>query len=154
MFAGRLKGKVALITGAAQGIGRASSEAFAREGAQVIATDINESPMNDLAGCTIRRLDVCDASAIETIAREFPEIDVLFNCAGYVHGGSVLDCSEDDWQRSFDLNARSIFLTIRSFLPGMLKRHKGSIINMASVASSIKGVPALHIRQRKRRSSA
>jgi 2-keto-3-deoxy-L-fuconate dehydrogenase len=137
----RLHGKVALITGAAQGIGRASAEAFAREGAQVIATDIDESHLASLNECVVRRLDVRESPAIKLLAQEFPEVNVLFNCAGYVHSGTILECSEDDWKRSFDLNARSMFLTIRSFLPGMLKRHKGSIINMASVASSVKGVP-------------
>ena len=138
---GRLEGKVALITGAAQGIGRACAETFAREGAKVVATDIDETELASLKGCTSRRLDVRDASRIEQLAREFPDVDVLFNCAGYVHAGTVLECSDDDWNRSFDLNARAIFLMIRSFLPGMLKRCKGSIINMASVASSVKGVP-------------
>ena len=137
----RLRGKVAVITGAAQGIGRASAEAFAREGAEVIATDINESQLATLTECKIRPLDVRDLSAIKTLANEFSEIDVLFNCAGYVHAGTILECTEDDWDRSFELNARAIFLTIRNFLPGMLRRRNGSIINMASVASSVKGVP-------------
>jgi 2-keto-3-deoxy-L-fuconate dehydrogenase len=138
---GRLKGKTALITGAARGIGRASAEAFAREGARVIATDIDESHLATLTECVVRRLDIRESPAIKLLAQEFLDVDVLFNCAGYVHSGTVLECSEDDWSRSFDLNARSMYLSIQSFLPGMLKRGKGSIINMASVASSVKGVP-------------
>ncbi len=138
---GRLQGKTALITGAAQGIGRASAEVFIQEGARVIATDINESQLATLEGCIVRRLDARDAPAIESLAQDFPDVDVLFNCAGYVHCGTVLECNEDDWSRSFDLNARTMFLMIRAFLPGMLVSNRGSIINMASVASSIKGVP-------------
>jgi 2-keto-3-deoxy-L-fuconate dehydrogenase len=138
---GRLQGKTALITAAAQGIGRASVEAFVREGAQVIATDINIAHLASLKDCIALQLDVRDASAIASMAKTFPNVDILFNCAGFVHSGTILECSEDDWNRSIDLNARSMFLTIRSFLPGMLNRRRGSIINMASVASSVKGVP-------------
>lgn len=138
---GRLQEKTALITGAAQGIGRASAEVFIQEGARVIATDINESQLATLEGCTVRRLDARDAPAIVSLAQDFPDVDVLFNCAGYVHCGTILECNEDDWSRSFDLNARTMFLMIRAFLPGMLESNRGSIINMASVASSIKGVP-------------
>lgn len=137
----RLKGKTILITGAAQGIGRASAELFVREDARVIATDINGPELATLEGCITRRLDARDMPAIVSLAQEFPDVDVLFNCAGYVHCGTILECNEDDWNRSFDLNARTMFLTIRAFLPGMLERSGGSIINMASVASSIKGVP-------------
>jgi 2-keto-3-deoxy-L-fuconate dehydrogenase len=136
----RLRGKVALITGAAQGIGRASAEAFIREGAEVIATDIDVSQLDVLRECKTRQLDVCDASAIAALAGDFSAIDVLFNCAGYVHIGTVLECSEKDWNRSFDLNARAMFLTIQAFLPGMIRRKGGSIINMSSAASSVKGV--------------
>lgn len=138
---GRLQGKTALITGAGQGIGRASADAFVREGARVIAADISGDHLSTLEGCITRRLDVRDASAVVLLAGDFPDVDVLFNCAGYVHCGTVLECNDDDWSRSFDLNARAMFLAIRSFLPKMLERHNGSIINMASVASSIKGVP-------------
>lgn len=138
---GRLQGKVALITGAARGIGRASADAFLREGAEVIATDIDAAGLSDLDHCTTRQLDACDALAIALLAEEFPAVDVLFNCAGCVHSGTVLECSEDDWNRSFSLNARAMFLMIRAFLPAMIKRNHGSIINMSSVASSLKGVP-------------
>ncbi|MEO6966475.1 MAG: SDR family oxidoreductase [Acidobacteriaceae bacterium] len=137
----RLQGKTALITGAAQGIGRVSAEVFIREGARVIAVDLNGSQLATLGGCITRQMDARDAPAIASLAQEFPDVDVLFNCAGYVHSGTVLECNEDDWNRSFDLNARTMFLTIRAFLPRMLERSHGSIINMASVASSIKGVP-------------
>jgi 2-keto-3-deoxy-L-fuconate dehydrogenase len=138
---GRLHGKTALITGAAQGIGRASAEAFVNEGAQVIATDIHERNMESLNGCVVRRLDVRQASEILSLAQEFPEIDVLLNCAGCVPTGTVLECSEDDWDRSFDLNARAILMMIGGFLPGMLRHGRGSIINVESAASSVKGVP-------------
>jgi 2-keto-3-deoxy-L-fuconate dehydrogenase len=138
---GRLQGKTALITGAAQGIGRATAEAFIHEGARVVATDINEDHLSTLEGCISRRLDVRDEASIVSLAEDFPEVNVLFNCAGFVHCGNILECDEDDWNRSFDLNVRSMFRTIRSFLPGMLQGKSGSIINMASVASSIKGVP-------------
>ena len=142
---GRLNGKIALITAAAQGIGRASVEAFVREGATVIATDINADLLADsfaqLSGCTTRRLDVTDSAAVKALAQEIGTIDVLFNCAGYVHSGSILDCDEAAWDFSFDLNVTSMYRTIRAFLPGMLERNGGSIINMASAASSVKGVP-------------
>jgi 2-keto-3-deoxy-L-fuconate dehydrogenase len=142
---GRLNGKIALITAAAQGIGRASVEAFVREGATVIATDINADLLTDslgkLAGCTTRRLDVTDSAAVNALAQEVGAIDILFNCAGYVHSGSILDCDEAAWDFSFDLNVTSMYRTIRAFLPGMLERGGGSIINMASAASSVKGVP-------------
>lgn len=138
---GRLQEKTALITGAAQGIGRACANAFAREGARVIATDISEFHLSTLEACITRQLDVREAPAILSLAQEFQDVDILFNCAGYVHSGTILECTDDDWNRSFDLNIRAMYLTIRSFLPRMLERRKGSIINMASVASSIKGVP-------------
>lgn len=140
-MSGRLQGKRALITAAAQGIGRASAELFAREGAEVIATDIDAARLEGLAGCATRRLDVRDAAAITALAAEIGPIDVLFNCAGYVHHGTILECGEEDWAFSMDLNVTAMYRMTRAFLPGMLARGKGSIVNMASVAGSVKGVP-------------
>ena len=141
----RLAGKTALVTAAAQGIGRATVEAFLREGAKVIATDINQTLLGELAGlpnCTVRPLDVTSSADVAALAAEFGAIDVLFNCAGYVHHGSILDCDEKAWEFSYNLNVTSMYRTIRAFLPGMLAHGGGSIINIASAASSIKGVPA------------
>jgi 2-keto-3-deoxy-L-fuconate dehydrogenase len=140
----RLAGKTAFVTAAGQGIGRATAEAFAREGARVIATDLNESLLATLAGVpniSTRKLDVLDPAAITAAAAAAGPVDVLFNGAGYVHAGTVLDCTEDEWSFAFDLNVRSQFRTIKAFLPGMLERGAGSIINMASVAGSLKGAP-------------
>ena len=140
----RLSGKTAVITAAAQGIGRATVEAYLAEGARVIATDINETLLAELAGlpnCTVRRLDVTSSAEVTALAAELGAIDVLFNCAGYVHHGAILDCDEEAWKFSFDLNVGSMYRTIRAFLPAMLANGGGSIINMASAASSIKGVP-------------
>ena len=140
----RLSGKTAVITAAAQGIGRATVEAYLAEGARVIATDINEILLAELAGlpnCTVRRLDVTSSAEVTALAAELGAIDVLFNCAGYVHHGAILDCDEEAWKFSFDLNVGSMYRTIRAFLPAMLANGGGSIINMASAASSIKGVP-------------
>jgi 2-keto-3-deoxy-L-fuconate dehydrogenase len=137
----RLAGKIALVTAAAQGIGRATAEAFAHEGAQVIATDINESQLAELKGCTTRRLDVNDANAITALVEELGRVDILFNCAGFVDHGTILDCDDRAWDFSFDLNVRSMYRMTRAFLPGMLAAGGGSIINMSSVASSIKGAP-------------
>jgi 2-keto-3-deoxy-L-fuconate dehydrogenase len=138
---GRLSGKTALVTAAAQGIGKASAELFAREGARVIATDLNEGLLAGVEGCEGRRLDVLDPDAITALAAELGAIDVLFNCAGYVHAGTILDCDERAWTFSNDLNVTAQYRTIRAFLPAMLAAGGGSIVNMASVASSIKGVP-------------
>jgi 2-keto-3-deoxy-L-fuconate dehydrogenase len=141
----RLKGKTALVTAAGQGIGRASAVAFAAEGARVIATDIDATALTDLANqhanVTTAPLDVTSTEQIAALAARYPTLDVLLNCAGYVHHGTVLDCAPDDWQYSVDLNVRSMYLVIRTVLPGMLSAGRGSIINMASVASSISGVP-------------
>lgn len=140
----RLSGKTAFLTAAAQGIGRAVALAFAREGARVIATDVDEAGLASLArecGCATRRLDVTDAAAITQAAREAGPVQVLFNAAGYVHAGTVLDFTEADWDLAFNLNARSMARTIRAFLPGMLEQGGGSIVNIASVAGSVKGVP-------------
>ncbi|AXC13133.1 2-keto-3-deoxy-L-fuconate dehydrogenase [Acidisarcina polymorpha] len=144
-MAGRLQGKVALITAAGQGIGRASALSFAAEGATVWATDINQAALETLAaerpGIQTRVLNVRNEEAIQAIARELGTLDVLFNCAGFVHQGSILECSEEDWAFSFDLNVTSMYRTCRTFLPGMIAARKGSIVNMSSVASSIKGAP-------------
>ncbi len=141
-MAGRLAGKTAFCTAAAQGIGRATALAFAAEGAQVVATDVNEAKLAALAGPAIRtlRLDVLDAAAVAAAAKSVGAVDVLFNCAGFVHQGTILDATEDDWTFAFDLNARSQFRTIRAFLPGMLAKGGGSIVNIASIASSVKGI--------------
>jgi 2-keto-3-deoxy-L-fuconate dehydrogenase len=136
-----LNGKTAVVTAAAQGIGRATAERFAREGARVVATDINMDALREVAGCEHRRLDVRDPEAIAALARDIGGIDVLFNCAGYVANGAILDCDETDWAFSFDLNVTSMYRMIRAFLPAMLDAGAGSIINVASIASSIKGVP-------------
>ena len=137
----RLAGKTALVTAAAQGIGRATALAFAREGARVIATDIDFDALATLDGCTPLKLDVLDPAAIAAAAKAQGPLDVLFNCAGFVHAGSVLECSEQDWDFAFNLNVRSMYRTIHAFLPGMLAKGGGSIVNMASVVSSLKGAP-------------
>ena len=140
-MAGRLAGKKVVVTAAAKGIGRASALLFAAEGAEVLATDIDEAALGDLQGCRSERLDVTDGQAIAAFAASAGAIDVLFNCAGYVHNGTILECSEADWDFAFDLNVRSMYRMIKAFLPGMLANGRGSIVNMASVASSVKGVP-------------
>jgi 2-keto-3-deoxy-L-fuconate dehydrogenase len=136
----RLAGKTCLVTAAGQGIGRAAAERFAAEGAQLIATDINESLLAALPG-VVQRLDVTDAPAIAALLAEFPSVDVVFNCAGYVHHGTILETSDDDWRFSWDLNVTAMFHVCKAALPGMLRRRGGSIINVASVVSSVKGAP-------------
>ena len=141
---GRLKGKKALLSAAAQGIGRASALAFAAEGAEVIATDINAETLAEIAetdGVTVRTLDVMDNDAVTSLAAETGSVDILFNVAGFVHHGSILDCTESEWDFGFDLNVKGAFRMIRAFLPAMLEAGGGSIINMASVASSLRGLP-------------
>ena len=140
----RLQGKTAFITAAGQGIGRAVAQAFAREGARVIATDINTELLASLkaeTGCETQRLDVTDPAAITAAAAAAGPVQVLFNGAGFVHAGTVLDCTEAEWDFAFALNVRSQFRTIKAFVPGMLALGGGSIINVASVAGSIKGAP-------------
>jgi len=141
---GRLKGKKALLSAAAQGIGRASALAFAAEGAEVIATDINAETLAEIAetdGVTVRTLDVMDNDAVTSLAAETGSVDILFNVAGFVHHGSILDCTEEEWDFGFDLNVKGAFRMIRAFLPAMLEAGGGSVINMASVASSLRGLP-------------
>lgn len=137
---GRLHGKTALITAAAQGIGRATAELFANEGATVWASDVNEVALGDRKGCKPISLDVCNSEAIRSARERTGPIDILFNCAGYVAGGTILDCSEDEWRRSFELNVTSMYRLIRTYLPDMLEQGSGSIINVSSVAGSVRGV--------------
>ena len=143
-MAERLTGKVAVLTAAAAGIGRATAKAFREEGAQVVATDID---LDGLAGLDAerRKLDVRSGEAIAALARDVGPIDILFNCAGFVHHGSVLDCSDEDWDFSFDLNVKAMHRTIRAFLPGMLDKGGGSIVNVASAASSVRGIPNRYV---------
>ncbi|MEM6463278.1 MAG: SDR family oxidoreductase [Pseudomonadota bacterium] len=141
----RLAGKTALITAAGQGIGRATAEAFAQEGARVFAADIDADALADLPeneSITAVRLDVTDAKAVEDAMASTGPLDVLFNCAGFVHAGSILECSEADWDFAFDLNVKAMYRLTQLALPAMLERGGGSIINMSSVASSVKGVPS------------
>lgn len=143
-MAGRLAGKVALITAAGQGIGRGAALAFGREGAQVWATDINREALAEIEhrdGIRTRVLDATDEAAIAQAAKALGDIDVLFNCAGFVHHGTILECAPGDWDFSFNLNVKSMYLVTRAFLPGMLRKANGSIINISSVASSVRGLP-------------
>ena len=141
---GKLAGKTVLITAAGQGIGRATVEVFAREGANVHACDINDTAINELnmiEGVSAFHLDVTNSEAVETVVAKLGTLDVLFNCAGYVASGSILECDEKDWDFSFDLNVKAMYRLIKLTLPAMLENGGGSIINMSSVASSLKGVP-------------
>jgi 2-keto-3-deoxy-L-fuconate dehydrogenase len=144
-MAGRLAGKIAFITAAAAGIGRATALAYAREGARVIATDVNEAGLGalkqELPEIETARVDVLDPGQCAAIATQWPDINVLVNVAGFVHHGTILECSPDDWGRSFDINVNSMYRTIRSVLPGMVDRGGGTIVNVSSIASSIKGIP-------------
>jgi 2-keto-3-deoxy-L-fuconate dehydrogenase len=140
MQAQRLAGKTALVTAAAQGIGRATAELFAAHGADVLATDTNTAALAQLQRCRTAKLDVLLPDEITRIVAGAGEIDILFNCAGFVASGSLLDCSDEQWALSFDLNVTSMFRLIRAVLPQMLERRRGSIINISSVASSVKGV--------------
>ena len=142
-MAGRLQGKVCVVTAAGQGIGRASALAMQAEGARVIATDINSRTLGELTerGIETRLLNVRDAAAVTRIAADLPETDVLFNCAGFVANGSILDCSDEDWAFSLDLNVTAMFRMCKAFLPGMIARGGGSIVNMASAVGSIIAAP-------------
>ncbi|MGN7714212.1 SDR family oxidoreductase [Agrobacterium radiobacter] len=134
-------GRTVVITAAGQGIGRATAERFISLGARVIATDINEQALSTLKGAETRVLNVLDGDGVKDFAADIGHADVLFNCAGFVHSGTILDCEEKDWDFSFDLNTKAMYRTCRAFLPGMLEKGKGAIVNMSSVASSVKGVP-------------
>jgi 2-dehydro-3-deoxy-L-fuconate 4-dehydrogenase len=140
-MSGRLANKIALVTAAAQGIGRATAEAFAREGAQVFAADINEAALANVTGVKRLRLDVTKPDMITECAARIGGLDILFNGAGFVHAGSILECTEEDWDFGMTLNVRSMFRLIKAFLPGMVARGGASIINVSSVAGSVKGVP-------------
>jgi 2-dehydro-3-deoxy-L-fuconate 4-dehydrogenase len=148
-MAGRLKGKVALVTAAGQGIGRAIAAAFAAEGAKVIATDLDLGKLKGLRATERRALDVRSTAAVAALAKEvarrYGALDVLANCAGFVHHGSVLECAEADWDFSFDLNVKSMHRTIKAFLPAMLRRKRGSIVNISSGASSVRGLPNRYV---------
>ncbi|MCX2695644.1 MULTISPECIES: SDR family oxidoreductase [Ochrobactrum] len=140
----RFDGKTALITAAAQGIGRASALAFAQAGAKVYATDINEAALKELEGVSgiiTRKLNVLDEAEVKTLVAEIGQVDILFNCAGVVHGGSILEMKDEDLDFAINLNVKAMIRTIQAVLPGMLERQDGAIVNMASVASSVKGVP-------------
>ena len=141
----RLAGKTAFLTAAAAGIGRATALAYAREGASVVATDIDAAGLDSLKKeqpqIETAQLDVLNAEQCASIPKRWPRIDVLLNIAGYVHHGTILDCTPEDWSRSFDINVNSMYRIIRAVLPGMLQRGGGAIVNMSSIASSIKGIP-------------
>ena len=147
-MSGRLQGKVALVTAAGQGIGRAIAEKFTDEGAKVIATDLDPNKLEGLRA-KLRKLDARSQDDIDAlgrdVGREFGPLDILVNCAGYVHHGTVLDCSDKDWEFSFDLNVKSMHRTIKTFLPAMLEKKAGSIVNIASTASSIRGIPNRYV---------
>ena len=144
-MAGRLRDKTALVTAAGQGIGRAIAEAFLREGAAVWATDLDEAKLDGLDGARRRRLDARSTDAVAALAREAGPVDVLVNAAGFVHHGTVLECSEADWDFSFDLNVKSMHRTIQAFLPGMLEQGGGSIVNIASGAPRCEGRPNRYV---------
>jgi 2-keto-3-deoxy-L-fuconate dehydrogenase len=141
----RLQGKTALVTAAGQGIGRAIAEAFLREGAKVWATDLDVAKLEGLEGAEKRRLDVLSSADVEKLVAEAGCVDVLVNAAGFVHHGTILECSDKDWDFSFDLNVRSMHRTIKAALPGMLEKGRGSIVNIASGASSVRGIPNRYV---------
>jgi 2-keto-3-deoxy-L-fuconate dehydrogenase len=137
----RLQGKTALVTAAGQGIGRAIAEAFIREGATVWATDLDISKLEGLAGVEARKLDVLSSQSVDDLVAEAGSFDILVNAAGFVHHGTILECSDKDWDFSFNLNVTSMHRTIKAVLPGMLEKGRGSIVNIASGASSVRGIP-------------
>ena len=140
-MAGRLQGKTAVVTAAGQGIGRAIAEAFVREGAKVWATDLDLKKLEGLTGAELRAVDVLSTPAVGALARETGAIDILLNAAGYVHHGTVLDTDDRAWDFSFDINVKSMHRTIKAYLPGMLEKGAGSIVNIASGAGSVRGIP-------------
>ena len=142
---GRLKGKTAVVTAAGQGIGRAIAIAFAAQGANVFATDLDVSKLDDIAKVKRRKLDVRSTRAVQAFAEKVGAIDILVNAAGYVHHGTVLECSDQDWDFSFDLNVKSMHRTISAFLPGMLAKGNASIVNIASGAGSVRGIPNRYV---------
>ena len=142
---GRLKGKTAIITAAGAGIGRAIAESFAREGARVFATDINDKALASIARVKRAKLDVLSSEAVKAFAEENGPVDILVNCAGFVHHNTVLSCTDKEWDFAFDLNLRSMHRMIQAYLPGMLKAGKGSIVNIASGASSVRGIPNRYV---------
>ena len=142
---GRLKGKIAFCTAAGAGIGQATALRFLEEGAHVIATDLNEASLAALTGADCRKLDVLSTEAVDAMAKEIGGVDILFNCAGYVHHGSAVTTSDEDWDFSFNLNVKSMHRTIRAFLPGMIARGGGSIVNISSIASSVRGLPNRYV---------
>ncbi len=142
---GRLRGKITFLTAAGAGIGQATAQAFLEEGATVIATDLRKESLSILSGADCRALDVRSTDAVNAMARDVGGIDILFNCAGFVHHGAALTTSDEDWDFSFDLNVKSMHRTIRAFLPGMIARGGGSIVNISSIASSVKGLPNRYV---------
>ena len=144
-MAGRLKGKVALVTAAGQGIGRAIAQAFVAEGAKVIATDLDVKKLKGIKRATLAKLDARSSADVNALVKKVGPIDVLVNAAGYVHHGTALDATDDEWDFAFDLNVRSMDRTIKAALPGMLKKGKGSIVNIASGASSVRGIPFRYV---------
>lgn len=144
-MAGRLKGKIAFLTAAGAGIGQATAQAFLEQGAHVIATDLNDASLAPLKGADCRKLDVLSTEAVEAMAKNIGGIDILFNCAGFVHHGSALTTSDEDWDFSFNLNVKSMHRTIRAFLAGMIARGGGSIVNVSSIASSVRGLPNRYV---------
>ena len=140
-MSGRLAGKVALVTAAGQGIGRASAELFVAEGATVHAVDIDVAPLAGLAGCHAHQADLTDAAAVAALPAQVGPVDILFNCAGVVHAGTILECDERDWDFANALNVTAMYRMVRAFLPAMLDRGGGTIVNMSSIAGSVKAVP-------------